>query len=655
MSRAWAHEAAENGSIPLGGLLYNKIVLANLVPVHPFFFFGVFASSLSSALSSLVSAPRILQAVASDRIIPGGVLRYLAVGRGENNEPVRALIFTSFITTGVALIGNLDAIATLITNVFLASYALVNIACFAGATTKAGGWRPTFKKYNKWVSLLGFFLCGGVMALIDFITFLVTVALCIAVFWAVGFIDHDASWGGSNDAFKYTRALSALEGMQMMKKDHVKLYRAAPLVMAGAPAERPSLVKFSAMLSYTKGLVIMGDVLVQEVSRTESEAEQRHLVLASALGNDAQKIKERRIMYDAYLNNRSIWGYRCPGAFAQIITGRTILDGFNKLIHTTGIGRFRPNCVLFGFPSKIPTGEAWQDPKELREYEMMLRVAFASSLAGVMILRDDALTLNVNYDQSIKTPADIGKKLKKRWNRLIGKKKKKRVVFDEASGKPVADENNSKIHSDVVAQAPDVGGVAALEADLPDEVEGDFIDVWWLADDGGFTALIPQILSMGTFFRGKKIRVYAVTDLKADTSLEAAEARMSQLMAKLRIVADVVAIDGRLDVEGEEFAARKPGFEAYGLGSIDELDELERALTVRYLNLGELIRSRSSNDKRDSMYGRTAICFVTAPVFISGLRVKLYSAWMDILTKGMGGVPSVLLRGNGEQIMTLLA
>jgi hypothetical protein len=361
-------------------------------------------------------------------------------------------------------------------------------------------------------------------------------------------------------------------------------------------------------------------------------------------------------VYDAYLNSKQLWGYRCPGAFAQIITGRSILDGFNKLIHTTGIGRFRPNCVLFGFPSKISTGEAWQDPKELREYEMMLRMAFASSLAGVMVLRDDAMALNVNYDQSIKSPADVGKKLKARWNRLLGKKKKKKIVFDEASGEPIADENNAKITPRQFAQAPDVGGVAALEADLPDEVEGEFVDVWWLADDGGFSVLIPHILSMGTFFRGKKIRVFTVVDLKNEKSLDHAEARMVQLLAKLRIVADVVAIDGRLDVEGDDFnAIKRPAFENYGVGSLDDLDELERALTVRYLNLGDLIRSRSSREARDSVYGKSALCFVTAPVFISGLRVKLYSAWMDILTKGSGGVPVVLLRGNGEQILTLLA
>ena len=101
--------------------------------------------------------------------------------------------------------------------------------------------------------------------------------------------------------------------------------------MAGPPGERPSLLKFAALLSKTRGLVIVGDVIVNEVSRTESEAEQRHLVLASSLGTDSQHILERRLTYQGYLNNKSVWGRRCPGAFPQVTAARSVLDGFNKL------------------------------------------------------------------------------------------------------------------------------------------------------------------------------------------------------------------------------------------------------------------------------------------------------------------------------------
>ncbi len=52
---------------------------------------GVYAAALSSALGRFVGAPRVLQAISSDEIIP--LLRPFAKGYGPNNEPRPALIF----------------------------------------------------------------------------------------------------------------------------------------------------------------------------------------------------------------------------------------------------------------------------------------------------------------------------------------------------------------------------------------------------------------------------------------------------------------------------------------------------------------------------------------------------------------------------------
>ncbi len=51
---------------------------------------GIWGATLSSALGGILGGPRILQAVARDKIIP----RIFAKGHGKNNEPRNALIFT---------------------------------------------------------------------------------------------------------------------------------------------------------------------------------------------------------------------------------------------------------------------------------------------------------------------------------------------------------------------------------------------------------------------------------------------------------------------------------------------------------------------------------------------------------------------------------
>ena len=75
-------------------------------------------------------------------------------------------------------------------------------------------------------------------------------------------------------------------------------------------------------------------------------------------------------------------------------------------------------------------------------------------------------------------------------------------------------------------------------------------------------------------------------------------------------------------------------FARYGLGPLESLGEVEQALTVRYLNMAEQIRSTNRSESN-----KTAISFITAPVFVTGLPNKLYTCWLDILSKDMPACP----------------
>jgi amino acid transporter len=89
---------------------------------------GVLAATLSSALSSMMGAPRVLQALARD-----GVLRPLAPfarSNGRNREPRRAIAVTFVIAEAGVLLGDLDTIAPLITMFFLITYGAINLSCF---------------------------------------------------------------------------------------------------------------------------------------------------------------------------------------------------------------------------------------------------------------------------------------------------------------------------------------------------------------------------------------------------------------------------------------------------------------------------------------------------------------------------------------------
>lgn len=69
----------------------------------PLIYAGCFAATLSSALASLVSAPKVFQALCKDQLYP--YITWFAKGYGKNNEPVRGYVLCFFISIGFILIG----------------------------------------------------------------------------------------------------------------------------------------------------------------------------------------------------------------------------------------------------------------------------------------------------------------------------------------------------------------------------------------------------------------------------------------------------------------------------------------------------------------------------------------------------------------------
>ena len=80
---------------------------------------GIWGATLSSALGSILGAPRILQAISMDKIAP----KVFAKGTGKTNEPRNALLLAFVIAEAGILIGQLDVIARIVSMFFITTYA----------------------------------------------------------------------------------------------------------------------------------------------------------------------------------------------------------------------------------------------------------------------------------------------------------------------------------------------------------------------------------------------------------------------------------------------------------------------------------------------------------------------------------------------------
>ena len=162
-------------------LLNNYTIMIDRAYWGPAVVAGLLAATFSSALASYVGAPRILQALGVHNILPGG--RWFSA-RTKKGEPRNAV----FITGGLVLVGlllrDLNAIAPLITMVFLITYATINLIVFIEQSLGLLSFRPTMR-VPRIVSLLGLIGCVFVMFVINATMSLIAAALVVTLYFVL--------------------------------------------------------------------------------------------------------------------------------------------------------------------------------------------------------------------------------------------------------------------------------------------------------------------------------------------------------------------------------------------------------------------------------------------------------------------------------------
>ncbi|TVR70594.1 MAG: amino acid permease [Marinilabiliales bacterium] len=144
---------------------------------------GLAASTLSSALGSVLVAPRTLQALGADRSLPTRKLNYIfSRGRGETNEPYNATLITCSIAMVFVILGNLNVVAQVITMFFLITYSSLCLISFLNHFGSDPSYRPLFR--SRWyLSLAGFLISIWLMLMIN-ITAALTAFLIITILYS---------------------------------------------------------------------------------------------------------------------------------------------------------------------------------------------------------------------------------------------------------------------------------------------------------------------------------------------------------------------------------------------------------------------------------------------------------------------------------------
>lgn len=155
---------------------------------------GILAATFSSALTSLVGAPRLLQALSEQQIFPNG--HWLAK-LAHNGEPRNAMFVTGILAVAALFFGlaggGLNAIAPLITMFFLIAYATLNGVVLLEKNLKLVSFRPIFS--ISWVvPLVGLLGCVFVMFLINPTFSLIAMAVVLGIYTYLSRRQLTAPW-----------------------------------------------------------------------------------------------------------------------------------------------------------------------------------------------------------------------------------------------------------------------------------------------------------------------------------------------------------------------------------------------------------------------------------------------------------------------------
>ena len=175
-------------------LLENSLVMVDKAYFDWAILAGLLGATFSSALCSLLAAPRVMQALGQNNVLPKGNF-FAEITDG--GEPRKALLVTGIVvllaTIFGLLSGGLNAVAPLITMFFLITYFMLNAVVLIEQQLNMVSFRPTFA-IPRIVPLIGMLGCLFVMFLVNPIFSIVAIIVVLAIYVYLQHQQLQAPW-----------------------------------------------------------------------------------------------------------------------------------------------------------------------------------------------------------------------------------------------------------------------------------------------------------------------------------------------------------------------------------------------------------------------------------------------------------------------------
>ena len=315
-------------------MLDNQLIMAKIalggsiiIPV------GLAASTMSSAIGSVMVAPRTLQALAIDSAFPSSRLnRWLAFSRKKDNEPVNASLVTIIIALIFVALGTVNAVAQIISMFFMVTYGSLCLISFLNHFGSSPSYRPSFK--SKWyLSFLGFMIAIWVMFKINSAYALGAIIIMVIIYTYINYYHRDRHGLESlfaNTLFQVNRNLQVFLQKSGSKKKK-KEWRPSAICISKDSFIRSRAFQLLSWISYRYGFGTYLHRIEGYYSRsTRQQAEEELLRLIET--------------YDTTNNH----------VYVDTIISPSYTSAIVQAIQVPGISGMENNMVIFEYDKESP-------------------------------------------------------------------------------------------------------------------------------------------------------------------------------------------------------------------------------------------------------------------------------------------------------------
>ena len=216
---------------------------------------GLWGAIFSSAVGSMLGAPRTLEALVHDRILPGR----FATRIGKIQGPGVPLLITTAIAFAAVGLGGLNAVAPILTMFFLTTYGMVNLVAGLERLSGDPSFRPTMKVH--WiVSLGGAGACFWAMFLINPLIAATALLVELAIYLLIRRRALTARWGDARRSALVSLVRSTVLQLRRLPEDP-RNWRPNILMFTTDPERDHATARFANWLVQDRGILTVSQLI----------------------------------------------------------------------------------------------------------------------------------------------------------------------------------------------------------------------------------------------------------------------------------------------------------------------------------------------------------------------------------------------------------